>query len=152
MRSKPEGGRPDNNSHAPTAARGATVPYWEYEAESATTSGTLIGPSRTFGDVAAEASGRQAVRLDSTGQHVQFNLAHAANSIVVRYSIPDAQQGSGTDPAPPSGTSTLGLYVNGVRKASLTLTSRYSWTYGDADAQDQGSNSPGNGTAHHFYD
>src|SRR5262249_11235832 len=48
-------------------------------------------------------------------------------------------------------TSTLGLYINGGRKASLTLTSRYAWTYGDADAQGAGSNQPG-GMPHHFYD
>ncbi len=136
----------------PPATRGATVPYWEYEAESAVTNGTILAPSRTFGDVAAEASGRQAVRLDATGQNLQFTLQHATNSIVVRYSIPDAQPGSGTDPTPATGASTLGLYVNGTRLVSLTMTSRYAWTYGTADAQDVGSNAPASGTAHHFYD
>jgi hypothetical protein len=45
------------------------LPYDEYEAEDATTNGRVIGPSRTFGEVAAEASGRRAVRLDATGQY-----------------------------------------------------------------------------------
>ncbi|HEY2515989.1 MAG TPA: hypothetical protein VGI39_34195, partial [Polyangiaceae bacterium] len=129
----------------PPASRGASLPYWEYEAEAATTTGSVLPASRTFGDKAAEASGRSAVELDSTGQSVTFKTEHAANSIVVRYSIPDAPGGGGA-------TATLGLYVNGTRKASLPLTSRYSWTYGDADAQGSGSENPGAGTAHHFYD
>ena len=136
----------------PPAARGATVPYREIEAEAAATNGVPLGPSTTFGDVAAEASGRRAVRLEATGQYVRFALDHAANSIVVRYSIPDVNTTAAADPVPPTPTSTLGLYVNGVRKASLVLTSRYAWTYGDADAQGAGSNSPGGGTPHHFYD
>ena len=129
----------------PAVTRGANVPYWEYEAESATTTGSILTPSRTFGDVAAEASGRSAVKLTATGQKVEWKTAHATNSIVVRYSIPDAPGGGGA-------TATIGLYVNGVRKTSLSLTSRYSWTYGDADAQNTGSENPSAGTPHHFYD
>jgi hypothetical protein len=127
------------------ASRGATQPYREYEAEDAITDGVLIGPSRVFGDMAGEASARRAVRLDRLGQSVQFRVAQPANSIVVRFAIPDAPAGGGT-------TATLGLYVDGVRKVSVPLTSRYSWTYGDADAQGAASDVPSNGTAHHFYD
>ncbi len=123
------------------ATRGATLPFFEYEAEAAKTTGTVLPESRAFGEVASEASGRSGIRLDSVGQNVSFTLQHPANSIVVRYSIPDGQ----TDV-------TLGLYVNGARKSSLHLTSRYSWTYGDADAQNAASESASNGTAHHFYD
>lgn len=129
----------------PAPARGAAVPYWEYEAESATTNGVVLPSSRAFGDVASEASGRSAVRLEATGQHVSFTTEHKTSSIVVRYSIPDSPSGGGT-------TATLGLYVGGVRIQSLTLTSRYSWTYGDADAQNEGSESPSAGTPHHFFD
>jgi hypothetical protein len=121
------------------------VPYYEYEAEDATTNGTVIAPSRTFGDVAAEASGRRAVRLDSAGQYVRFTVIHPANSIVVRYSVPDAPAGGGAE-------TTIGVLVDGARKTSLSLTSRYSYTYGDADAQGQGSEAPSAGTAHHFFD
>ena len=137
----------DGGDFPPAPARGAALPYWEYEAEdpaAATTTGTVLPVSTTFGDVAAEASGRSAVKLQGTGQNVSFALAHRANSIVVRYSIPDAPSGGGA-------TATLGLYVNGVRQ-DLPLTSRYSWTYGDADAQGVGSESPSAGTPHHFFD
>src|SRR5216683_2022869 len=42
----------------PLLDRGATPAYWEYQAEDADTNGTHIGPSRQFGDMAAEASQR----------------------------------------------------------------------------------------------
>jgi hypothetical protein len=126
----------------PPALRGATLPYWEYEAEAATTTGTLLDASRAQGDLAAESSGRRAVRLDATGQHIDFKLEHPTSSIVVRYAMPDAPGGGGID-------ATLGLYINGVRKQSLALTSRYAWLYGgEADSI---SNNPGGG-AHHFFD
>lgn len=128
----------------PAATRGATVPWWEYEAEAATTTGAVLPQSRVFGDIASEASGRSAVKLTATGQYVQFKLDHPANSIVVRYAVPDAASGGGAQ-------ATLGLYIGDTR-TDLTLTSRYSWTYGDADAQGSGSESPGAGTAHHYFD
>lgn len=125
------------------AARGATLPYVEYEAEDATTNGTLIGPSRSFGDIAAEASGRVAVRLDATGHQVTFTATAAANSIVVRYVIPDAPTGGGLE-------ATLGLYVNGAFVQKLQLTSKYAWTYGAFGSAQ--ANDPTQGTPHHYFD
>lgn len=126
----------------PRADRGATLPFWEYEAEDMRTNGVVIGPSRTFGDIAAESSGRRAVRLDATGQGLEIQTMHRANSIVIRYVIPDAPGGFGTD-------ATIGLYVDGVRTKSLALTSRYAWVYGGEASSSN--NTPGGG-AHHFYD
>lgn len=125
---------------ASPAARGATLPYDEYEAESVPTTGVVLPASRRFGEVAAEASGRRAVRLEQPGQRIDFTLAHRANSVVVRYSIPDAPGAENR--------ATLGVYGARARKASLQLTSRYSWTYGDEDAQGQASEQPSNGTPH----
>lgn len=127
---------------APMATRGATLPYVELEAETAETNGTILGPSRKQGDIAAESSGRRAVRLDAVGQHVRFVLPKAASSIVVRYVVPDAPGGGGID-------ATLGLYVGTTRIASLPLTSRYAWVYGGESSSSD--NQPGPG-AHHFYD
>jgi hypothetical protein len=126
---------------AALAPRGATVPYQEQEAENGATNATIIGPDRTFPTQASEASGRRAVRLSSSGQYVQFTLAHPANSIVIRYSIPDTADGSEYDP-------TIGMYVNGTRARTITLNNRYSWEYG-AYPYD---NNPGGGGGHHFYD
>src|SRR5262245_9393982 len=74
----------------PVKAAGATLPYVELEAENGVTNGTIIGPDRTYHTMAAEASGRKAVTLNATGKYVEFTLPQQANSIVVRYSIPDS--------------------------------------------------------------
>ncbi|MEV7737562.1 discoidin domain-containing protein [Streptomyces sp. NPDC088921] len=118
---------------APTAhaAAGATLPFTSVEAESATTTGTGIGPDHTQGTLASEASGRQAVRLGS-GQRVEFTVPRAANAVNVAYSVPDGQSG------------TLNVYVNGTRLAkTLPVTSKYSYV--------DTSWIPGART-HHFFD
>ncbi|CAM4030736.1 S-layer-like y domain-containing protein [Cohnella lubricantis] len=121
--------------------RGATMPYTTYEAEHGDTNGTILGPSRTYLDVASEASGRQAVKLDQTGQYVEFRTAKAANSIVLRFSIPDSANGTGTQ-------ATLGLYVNGEFRQKLQLNSNYAWEYGSYPW----SNNPQDGSPHRFFD
>lgn len=124
-----------------TGGAGASLPYVEQQAESATTNGTVIGPSYTQGVLADEASGRKAVTLGSAGKYVQFTLTAPANSIDVRYSIPDSSDGSVY-------TTPLSLSVNGTAQPSLTLTNAYSWYYGGYPF----SNNPGAGSPHHFYD
>ena len=97
------------------AASGASLPFTSVEAESATTTGTKIGPDYTQGTLASEASGRQAVRLAS-GQRVEFTVPRAANAVNVSYSVPDGQSGS------------LDVYVNGVKiSRTLAVTSKYSY-------------------------
>jgi uncharacterized protein YegP (UPF0339 family) len=105
------------------ASRGATLPYQELEAEAGTTNATVLNPNRTPGTVEAESSGRRAVKLTQTGHYVQWTAPQAANSLVVRYSMPDAPAGSGIN-------ATLGLYVNGTKIQTLDLTSRHAWIYG----------------------
>jgi hypothetical protein len=103
------------------AGRGATVPFDEQEAENAPTDGTVIGPDRSPYTLAAEASGRKAVRL-TPGRYVEFTLPRAANAITVRYSIPDAPNGGGI-------TAPLDVGVDGHRDRRMTLTSQYAWLY-----------------------
>ncbi|MBW8089308.1 discoidin domain-containing protein [Streptomyces hygroscopicus subsp. hygroscopicus] len=113
------------------AAAGAALPFASVEAESATTTGTKIGPDVTQGTLASEASGRQAVRL-AAGQRVEFSAPRAANAVNVAYSVPDGQSG------------TLDVYVNGTKLSkSIAVTSKYSyvdtsWITGSK--------------THHFYD
>ena len=123
------------------AYRGATLPYVTYEAEHMATNGELIGPSRVYLDVASEASGRQVVKLDQTGHYVEFESAKEANSIVVRYSIPDELTGGGIE-------ATIGVYVNGEFRTELNLNSAYAWVYGNYPW----SNDPKQGSAHRFFD
>ena len=102
---------------------GATLPYVELEAHSATTNGTMLGPSYALGALASDAVDRQAVQL-TQGQYVQFTLPQQANSMNLRYSIPDSSSGGGIN-------ASLSVYLNGVKQANdLQLTSRYSWVYG----------------------
>jgi F5/8 type C domain/Pectate lyase superfamily protein/Abnormal spindle-like microcephaly-assoc'd, ASPM-SPD-2-Hydin len=95
---------------------GASVPFTEYEAENATTNGTVIGPDFTQGDLATEASGREAVQLTAQGQYVQFTLTSPANAFDVHYALPQGASG------------TLSVYVNGSKLSQeLSLTSAYSY-------------------------
>ncbi|MBF4133391.1 right-handed parallel beta-helix repeat-containing protein [Streptomyces albidoflavus] len=121
------------------ADRGADLPYTEYEAEDGTYEGTLLeaDEKRTFGhtNFGTESSGRKSVRLDSAGEFVSFTSTAAANSIVVRNSIPDAPRGGGID-------ATLSLYADGEFVQKLELTSRHSWLYGDSDDPESLTNTP----------
>ena len=74
--------------------RGAQVPFVEVEAEHAHHNGKVIGNSRLFNKLEAEASQRRAVTLDRAGQFVEFTLPIEANAMVIRYSIPDTNQGN----------------------------------------------------------
>jgi hypothetical protein len=123
------------------AARGATVPYTEYEAESGSTNGVTIGPDRAYLTVAAEASGRRAVRLDNAGKYVQFTLTAPASSLVVRASVPDTAAGTGT-------STNLAVYAGGAKVKDLPVSSTYSWVYGAYPYN----NDPAGGEAHRFFD
>ncbi|MGW4027500.1 CARDB domain-containing protein, partial [Streptomyces sp. NPDC005009] len=128
--------------------RGAAVPYTEYEAEKAAYRGTLLyaDSTRPFGhtNYATESSGRESVRLNSTGDYVEFTSANAANSIVVRNSIPDAPGGGGQE-------ATLSLYADGQFVRKLTLSSKHSWLYGNTDQPEGLTNTPG-GDARRLFD
>ncbi|QMU70933.1 discoidin domain-containing protein [Streptacidiphilus sp. P02-A3a] len=126
---------------SPVPGVGASLPFTEYLAADARSNGTRIGPDRTFTTVAAEAVGRTAVTLDHQGQYVEFTLSRAANSVDVRYSIPDSADGQGQD-------GSLGVYVGGSRIAGLATTSRYDDFYGSYPF----TNNPADGTEHHYFD
>jgi hypothetical protein len=126
----------------PLAERGALVPWQEYEAEAGRTNAETLEPDRTFGTVASESSGRRAVQLNDAGDYVEFTSTAAANSIVLRYVIPDADSGGGID-------ATISLYVNGTFRQKIALTSKYAWSYGGETGT---FNEPAALGAHHFYD
>ncbi|MFI5983629.1 CARDB domain-containing protein [Streptomyces sp. NPDC051555] len=135
-------------ARAVVVGRGAALPYTEYEAEAGSYTGALLqaDAERTFGhtNFATESSGRESVRLTATGQYVQFTSTAAANSIVVRNSLPDAPTGGGAD-------ATISLYVNGSFAQKLNLSSKYSWLYGSTDSPEGLTNTPG-GDARRLFD
>ncbi|MBB2921338.1 hypothetical protein FHR80_000232 [Cellulomonas cellasea] len=127
--------------------RGANMPYEILEAESAAVGGgarvvgNADGRSRAIGDLAGEASGRRAVQLDATGEHVEFTTTASTNTLVTRFSIPDNAAGTGLD-------ATINVYVNGTFHKAFPLTSRFAWLYGNETSP---TNAPGPGPRH-IYD
>jgi hypothetical protein len=120
---------------------GAIVPWTTYEAERLATNGTVMGPKYDPYLVETESSGQQCVKLNAKGQFVELIPVTKANSMVIRYSLPDDSAGNGL-------SSTLGIYKNGELLQQLKISSRYSWLYGKYPF----SNSPTAGTPRHFYD
>ncbi|MEU0098747.1 CARDB domain-containing protein [Streptomyces sp. NPDC006267] len=135
-------------SRSLVVGRGAAVPYTELEAEDADYEGTLLesDAKRTFGhtNFATESSGRASVRLDSTGDFVQFTSTAPSNSVVVRNSIPDAPGGGGRE-------ATISLYADGQFVRKLDLSSKHSWLYGNTDSPEGLTNTPG-GDARRLFD
>jgi hypothetical protein len=130
--------------------RGATVPWTTYEAEDMViTGGMILGPPGRAADknqhltntVEMEASGGRCVKLAAAGSSVEFVAKTPANAIVVRYCIPDSDDGTGID-------STLALFVNGSQVATLPVTSRYSWRYGSYTF----TNKPSDGNPRNVFD
>ncbi|MEU8126108.1 discoidin domain-containing protein [Micromonospora sp. NPDC049049] len=135
----------NNTSDRPLfVGRGANMPYDMYEAEDGVVGGgaAVVGPNREIGDLAGEASGRRAVTLNSTGSYVEFTTRASTNTLVTRFSIPDAPGGGGIN-------STVNVYVNGTFHKAIDLTSRYAWLYGSEASP---GNSPSAGGPRHIYD
>lgn len=102
---------------------GAFVTYDSYEAENCETNGIISDNSRTYRAFASEASQRGYVSLNNIGDYVTITLKNNANALVVRYSIPDSEDGKGL-------SSSLNLSI-GEDKRTLEVTSKYSWVYGN---------------------
>lgn len=122
---------------------GAQVLYTAYEAEKGETNGQIHGDDRTYRTIPSEASERSYVELKNTGDYVSITLENDANALVIRFCIPDSEDGKGLE-------TTAALQV-GDDLYDLALTSKYSWVYGAYPW----SNDPAlakNGEAHHFFD
>ena len=120
---------------------GAIIPWTTYEAEDMKTTGAVLGPNYSPYRVETESSGQKCVKLSRKGQYVEFTSAGNDNSIVIRFSLPDSKDGSGT-------SATLALYKNGNLIQDYRISSRYAWLYGKYPF----TNDPAAGTPRHFYD
>ena len=138
---RPEPPLEEEVTNPDSSGYGATLPYRTYEAEDADTNATVLSRSTAYHTVQAEASGRKAVRLANTGDYVEFTLTEAANTMVIRYCMPDNSSGTGID-------ATLSLYVNGSHSQDLNLTSSYAWVYGSYPY----TNNVNEGLEHRFFD
>lgn len=120
---------------------GARIPWTTYEAENMKTTGLVMGPAYGPYRVETESSGQRCVKLSARGQYVEFTSPVTANSVIVRYSLPDSRAGTGTH-------STLAIFINGKFARSSDISSRYSWLYGKYPF----TNDPSAGKPRHFYD
>ncbi len=119
---------------------GATIPWTTYEAEQMKTTGTVLGPKYGPYQVETESSGQKCVKLKAKGQFVEFTSSVIANSLVIRYSLPDKKEGNGLN-------ATLGIYKNGKLIGHHAISSRYSWLYGKYPF----TNNPDAGEPRNFY-
>lgn len=122
---------------------GAFAAYVTYEAEDGETNAVISEENRDYRDFASEASGRRYVALETAGDYVTVKLTEPADALVVRYCIPDSEDGQGL-------TGTVDLLVDGKQR-EVTLTSEYSWVYGEFPWNNDPSTS-NKGGGHHFYD
>ncbi|WP_217555353.1 glycosyl hydrolase family 28-related protein [Streptomyces sp. GbtcB6] len=127
------------------ATAGATTPFVTVEAETGTLGGGAavrsLKPGAAVPSVATletEASGNSLVELKGTSNSVTLknSSGKAANSLVVRASIPDSATGGGID-------ATLDLYVNGTYRQAITLSSKQAWNYRDATTNPDDPNAGG---------
>jgi len=120
---------------------GADTPWTTYEAEAMKTNGVVLGPKYAAHLLETESSGQKYVKLAEVGGFIEFAAASDANALVIRYSLPDSQEGGGVD-------SSLELLINGQEARTLALTSHYARIYGAYPF----SNTPADGIPRNFYD
>lgn len=98
--------------------------YKRYEAESGKclTNGIILDPSFDQTTLQSEASNQVATQLVNTGSYVQWTNDEAADGLTIRFSLPDAADGSGT-------TGTLALFVNDAYIQDINLNSYWAWQY-----------------------
>jgi hypothetical protein len=134
-------------------AIGASTPFTSYEAESGSLGGgaTLVAlssaPTTEYSSPELESSGHAYVRLDATGQYVEWINAtgHDVTAINVRASIPDAPGGRGL-------TVSLDLFVDGQFRQALELDSTQSWGYEGNGHYNEQTQDPADGNPRTFFD
>jgi hypothetical protein len=132
---------------------GATTPFTVIEGEAGTLGGGASVrklqtiPANAVSSPELEASGRAFVQLTATGQSVSWvNPVDSDNTINIRECIPDSPAGGGID-------ATLDLYINGILRQAIPLTSRQTWVYEGNNGNANGmSQDPATGGPHVFYD
>ncbi|EEF60586.1 discoidin domain-containing protein [Pedosphaera parvula] len=131
-------------------AAGANTPFTTLEAEAGTPGGgasvRAFIPGTTVPNAPTmelEASGLACVLLTNADDSISWtNPVANANAIVIRDCIPDATNGGGI-------TAAINLYVDGIFRQTITLSSKQSWNYRNSTTTPDDPN--GGGTPWHFY-
>jgi hypothetical protein len=125
---------------ASAASVGAEIPWMTYQAELMKTTGKVMGPRYAPFLIETESSNQKFVKLAAAGEYVEFTVKSPANAMVVRYCLPDTENGNGL-------STTLDLYQNGKLLKHVPVTSKYSWLYGAYPF----TNRPQDGKPRNFY-
>jgi len=120
---------------------GADTPWMRYQAQAMKTTGIVLGPTYGPFKIENEASHQTCVKLEKPGDTLSFKVETAANSLVLRYCLPDAPEGGGVEDR-------MEVQVNGKKAGEIALTSRYTWLYGEYPF----TNAPKDGKPRHFFD
>lgn len=122
---------------------GANLLYTTYEAEEGETNGKSVTEGREYYTFASEASKRGYAELREKGEFVSVVLTEPANALVIRFCIPDSEDGTGLK-------TIIGLSA-GEDYREVELTSAYSWVYGPYPWNNN-PESAKDGPAHMFFD
>ena len=135
------------------AGVGAITPFTSYEAEAGALGGGAMlfsltnAPTTQYSSPELEASGHAYVRLNATGQYVQWTntTGQSITALNARTCIPDATNGGGL-------TASLNLYVDGVFRQSLNLNSIQTWLYENSTNYNGNDQDPTHGSPRVFFD
>lgn len=99
-------------------------PYLRYEAEPGRcqSDSLFLEPTYDQRQLQSEASHQTAVQLTEKNAYVQWTNEQTANGLTLRFSLPDATEGTGTQ-------GLLALYVDGAYRQTLVLDSYWAWQY-----------------------
>ena len=99
-------------------------PYKRYEAEpgKCVGSGLFLSPTYMQTEIQSEASNQIAVQLIEKNSYVEWKNEEAADGMVIRFSIPDSNDGKGTK-------GSIALYVDGKFIQNIELDSYWAWQY-----------------------
>jgi hypothetical protein len=108
-----------------TSSIGATMPYTRYDSQDAAIGGgATIKTSPTIDktNIASQASCQSYVELPSSGSYAEWTMETTGDGVTMRFTMPDSSDGNGK-------TGSLDVYVNGVKKQTVALSSYNMWQY-----------------------
>ncbi len=113
-------------------------PYKRYEAEpgKCQSDGLFLSPSYTQSEIQSEASNAMATQLIKKGSYIQWTNDEAADGMVIRFSLPDGEDGLGIK-------GKVALYVNDKFVQDITLNSFWAWAWLDIPPKGYPGNEPG---------
>ena len=104
---------------------GAKMPYERYDSEEASLGGgafLISSPDHSQDNIASQASKQSYIKLPKSGSYAEWTMHSAGNGVTMRFTMPDTNDGMGQN-------GSLDIYINGIRKKKVNITSYYMWQY-----------------------